>query len=154
MHKKLINYCLITCLGLFTQCSHEPSIKDLAWLKGNWANTAGEAALFENWTINSDGSLSGYSYALENAETTFSERVTLSFVNDGIYYQVRVGGSEATYFKLMYIKENEALFENPDLDFPQRIIYKLVTKDSLYARIEGLIDGKLQQEEFGYQRTL
>lgn len=154
MLKKLTKCCLFACLALFVQCSDEPTTKDLAWLQGNWENKEGEAYLFENWVINSDGSLTGTAYTLENTDTTFSEKVKLAFSTDGIYYQVNVQGSDSTSFKLVECKKQEAVFENLEHDFPQRILYKLVNKDSLYARIEGLIDGKMQQEEFGYHRAL
>lgn len=46
-----------------------------------------------------------------------------------------------------------AVFENPNHDFPQRIIYRLVTVDSLVARIEGRIDGKERSSDFPYRRA-
>jgi hypothetical protein len=45
-------------------------------------------------------------------------------------------------FKLTSSTIDYLVFENPEHDFPKKITYKLVTKDSLYAEISG--DGKSQ----------
>jgi hypothetical protein len=44
-------------------------------------------------------------------------------------------------------------FENPEHDFPQRIIYRLETGDALYARVEGTENGKFNKEEFYLKRN-
>ena len=46
---------------------------------------------------------------------------------------------------------NEAVFENPAHDFPQRVIYKR-DGDKLNARIEGTKDGKTRGIDFPYTR--
>jgi len=56
---------------------------------------------------------------------------------DGIYYvahpKARCPGTD---FKLTRASATEAVFENPEHDFPKRIIYRK-TEDGLTARIDG-----------------
>lgn len=40
-------------------------------------------------------------------------------------------------------------FEDPAHDFPQRVIYRRVTPDSIHARIEGIVRGQERGQERG-----
>jgi hypothetical protein len=60
-----------------------------------------------------------------------------------------VNNDETTDFTLVDIEE-QAVFENINHDYPQRIIYKKMLDDSLFARIEGTVDGVDNFEEFRY----
>jgi hypothetical protein len=48
----------------------------------------------------------------------------------------------------------EAVFENPDHDFPNRIIYRTPDADSLFARIEGKRNGRVSGVDFSLKRIL
>ena len=54
-------------------------------------------------------------------------------------------------FKMTKAEGNMFVFENPQHDFPKRIVYKLITTDSLHAFIDdGTEAGKKQN--FYYKR--
>jgi hypothetical protein len=57
---------------------------------------------------------------------------------DGIYYvahpKARYPGTD---FKLTRVSATEAVFENPQHDFPKRIIYRKGEDDSLTASVDG-----------------
>ena len=59
---------------------------------------------------------------------------------------------EAT-FKLIKGSANEVIFENPQHDFPQRVIYRLQGNDSLLGRIEGMSKGKERSVDFPMTRA-
>jgi len=61
------------------------------------------------------------------------------------------GQAEAT-FMLKSLTEDTVVFENPRHDFPQRILYKRVDKDTLVARIEGSVEGRARSADFPYRR--
>ena len=48
---------------------------------------------------------------------------------------------------------NELIFENPQHDFPQRVIYRLQTDGSLLGRIEGVSKGKEKAVDFPMTRA-
>jgi hypothetical protein len=62
------------------------------------------------------------------------------------------GQAEAS-FKLVKYENQEAVFENPQHDFPQRIIYKLEKDGSLAAAIEGMSKGQLKRIGFPMRRA-
>jgi len=62
-----------------------------------------------------------------------------------------VGGQPATPFVLRSGKPGEAVFENPDHDFPQRVIYRRCDAD-LCARIEGTVGGQVRGMDWRYRR--
>lgn len=89
----------------------------------------------------------------------FHSAVTNQFVTESKASQVSVtvwtvtATKEKASFKLVKHGEGEALFENPEHDFPQRIIYRLEKDGSLFARIEGTINGKERGVDFPMKRA-
>ena len=56
---------------------------------------------------------------------------------DGIFYIAQPGGRPATEFKLTTFDGSVAVFENPQHDFPKRIIYRKNADGSLTASIDA-----------------
>jgi hypothetical protein len=50
------------------------------------------------------------------------------------------------------MEHQKVVFENPDHDFPQRILYWLEDADVLRARIEGTEDGENRGVEWTFRR--
>ncbi len=135
-------------------CAVEKDIQKIHWLQGEWQSIGQDGMLVENWTVNKDNSLTGHNYTLELGDTTFSEQVEIGSKNENIYFSVLVYKSTVPVnFKLIELSDTEMVFEDSLHDFPQRIVYKLVSNDSLYARIEGIVDGKKASEEFFYKKV-
>lgn len=62
-------------------------------------------------------------------------------------------GQKETVFAAVSQTNAEVIFENPNHDFPQRVIYSQQTTDRLVARIEGTQSGTLRSVEFPMRRT-
>jgi len=62
------------------------------------------------------------------------------------------GQPEAT-FKLIKGNAREVIFENPQHDFPQRVIYRHQNDGSLLGRVEGVSKGKERSVDFPMNRT-
>ena len=62
------------------------------------------------------------------------------------------GQPEAT-FKMIKGSAREVIFENPQHDFPQRVIYRLQDDGSLLGRIEGVSKGKEKSVDFPMSRA-
>lgn len=70
---------------------------------------------------------------------------------DGIYYVAHPKGRcPGTDFKLTRASATEAVFENPQHDFPKRITYRKGADDSLTATIDGGEGSKART--FSYRR--
>lgn len=61
------------------------------------------------------------------------------------------GRQPATPFKMIEMAANKVVFENPEHDFPQRIIYER-EGDTLTARIEGTQNGEPHHQQWSWQR--
>jgi hypothetical protein len=70
----------------------------------------------------------------------------------GVTFTAYVRGQPATPFVLKPGPAGEATFENLAHDFPQRIIYRKCGED-LCARIEGMMDGRLEAMAWRYSRA-
>jgi hypothetical protein len=143
---------LIIFTVLFSSCSrNEKQIEKLNWLIGNWEIIAPQGQLYEVWTKKNDSVFSGRTHMIMNNDTVFSETLSIEQKKDGLYYfpaAYNEKDGKPAYLKLIKNNEGEFVFENLQLDFPRRIIYKNTRPDSLYARIEGLDSGEYRKEEF------
>jgi hypothetical protein len=70
---------------------------------------------------------------------------------DGVYYVAQPGGKPPVAFKWDGKSETEVVFENPQHDFPKRIIYSRNADGSVKARVDGGA-GSAKAEEFHYSR--
>lgn len=91
----------------------------------------------------------GMSRNLKQGRAVFSEFMRIETRGEDVYYIARIGDSKQTPtpFKLIRLEGQEAVFENPEHDFPQRIIYR-ATEGGLFARIEGKDKGKDRSEDY------
>jgi hypothetical protein len=129
-------------------------LKKLDWLLGSWKNISDDGQLYEIWTKQNDSTYAGHGYMVANNDTVFSERISLEQRNSDLFYIPVVkqqNEGNPVSFKLVSDK-GEFTFENKEHDFPQRVIYKQVGMDSLYARIEGTDKGAFRKEEFSMVR--
>ena len=62
-------------------------------------------------------------------------------------------GQNTARFDMVSLTENEVIFENPEHDFPQRIIYRLNDEGGLLGRIEGQSGGRLKAIDFPMSRV-
>jgi hypothetical protein len=140
-----------------TEKPQPDKIEQLSWVLGTWQNVTPEGTFTEHWERAGDGLFSGHgSFVSPKGDTLFSEYIKLEAVNDTLYYKPVVSGQndgKETVFAGTRISADEAVFENPAHDFPQRIIYKKPTDSTLYARIEGKQNGVDKQEEYSFKKT-
>jgi hypothetical protein len=70
-----------------------------------------------------------------------------------IFFTAKPSGQPEATFKMIKGSANEVIFENPQHDFPQRVIYRLQSDGSLLGRIEGASKGKERSVDFPMIRT-
>ena len=115
------------------------SISALSWITGDWQTApGGRAQIEEHWTMPAGGSMLGMSRTVAGAKTAEFEYLRIEQRADGVFYvahpKARCPGTD---FKLTRSSASEAVFENPQHDFPKRIIYRRTADDSLTATIDG-----------------
>jgi hypothetical protein len=157
-------YTVIICLLLVfidRSMAQQPAYSDkefkpLHGLAGLWKMDAKRGAIYEEWQVKSDGQLSGKSYKLNNKDTIVLENVIISLQGNDIFYTPVVrdqNNQQPVPFKLISCSGNRYVFENKEHDYPQRVIYELVSMNDLKARIEGKKNGKEMGSDFNYIRV-
>jgi len=145
----------LTALTLFLFVSLLPqttSVSDLSWLAGDWQTAAGgRSQIEEHWTKAAGGTMIGMGRTLARDKTYEFEYLRIEQRADGIFYVAHPKGQcPGTDFKLTRASATEAIFENPQHDFPKRIIYRKTGDDALAASIDGGEGTKATS--FTYQR--
>jgi len=132
----------------------EFTVSRLQWIAGCWVSDDGKERIEEFWLKPAGDSMIGLSRTVMGGNTVFIEYAQIGEVKGEITYTVSLGmGARPVSFKLIKATDSEVVFENAEHDFPQRIIYRRESKDSLFARIEGKQNGVSKGIDFRYKRT-
>lgn len=125
-------------------------------LQGRWVMKTKKGSIGEEWIRVGRNYLQSKGYSVKGTDTTITERVALRNTKDGIFYTSTVEEQNQKLpipFKLTVVNDNVFVFENPQHDFPKRICYKLVNKDSIHAWIDdGSVNSK-KRSNFFYSRV-
>jgi hypothetical protein len=143
-----------SCLALlvFSLAAHA-DLSDLKWMVGCWAQDGQDPGSVELWIAPVGGSMLGMNRTVTDGRTVAFEYLRIVEREDGgITLVASPSGQETARFQLVSMSEREVTFENPDHDFPQRIIYRLIDRSRLHGRIEGLIDGEERSADFPMTR--
>lgn len=120
-------------------------IEDLSWISGCWQseNKEKNSSVSEFWTRVAGGSMFGVSRTIRGGKLGDYEYLRIVQDEKGIFYIAKPKANpDETAFKLVKLSGTEAIFENPEHDFPQRIIYRLEGGTNMFARVEGNNKGK------------
>jgi hypothetical protein len=130
---------LFTLLLITNASTQTPVLTDIAWISGAWqTEPGGRRQIEEHWTAVAGASMLGMGRTVAGDKTVEFEYLRIEQRADGIYYvahpKARCPGTD---FKLTRASATEAVFENPQHDFPKRIIYRKTGNDSLTATTDG-----------------
>jgi hypothetical protein len=133
-----------------------PGQFNLEKLAGTWVIHEGSKTQVESWSVQESG-LTGRGLVLNNADTTFIEELTISKWNNDWVYQARVSGQNNGQ-PIQFMLENQTnhliAFANYKHDFPQRIVYELISDNDLQVYIEGPRDGEKIRIVMDFKRQL
>jgi len=110
--------------------------KEFGWLIGTWQDAKYS---FEVWK--DEGSfLSATAYQIDHqsGNKNVNEEIKLIKKGNDFYYVPDVAGPQGPVeFKIISFDRNSFTAENPDHDFPKKIIYKKINEQQLEATISG-----------------
>ena len=132
----------------------KPSIDDLAWLAGCWEANLRGREVNEQWMKPAGGIMLGMARTVSQGKAAEFEFTQIREDKDAaIYYVAKPSDQAEASFKLVKLQNKEAVFENPQHDFPQRIIYRLQPDGSLFARVEATEKGQTRGIDYPYKRA-
>ena len=127
--------------------------KVVQWMLGVWKINTQRGTVVEIWETKDDSTLQGRSVFIKsNNDTIPQERIEMAYRNGDWYYIPTVSNQnegKPVSFKVILLKPNEFVSENPEHDFPQRIAYRRI-KQTMYASIEGKRNGRFSKQNFDF----
>lgn len=158
MYKKITFLLLITVLISCKKSdagdsdkNEKEKIKTAHWLLGSWETKSADGTLSENWKKVNDSTYEGQSYFVKGKDTLHFETVTLQQKGEELSYLTTIQGQsndKPISFVLTETTEKQLVFENPKHDYPQKISYSHISKDSLVTEISGTQLGKPSTEKY------
>jgi uncharacterized protein DUF6265 len=126
----------------------------LVWFSGCWQqSTRGGQIVEEQWMAPRGGQMVGMGRTVRADSVIEWEHLRI-FARDGrAVYHAEPSGQAPADFTAMSVSDTLVVFENPQHDFPQRIIYRKRGADTLWARIEGTNNGRTRGVDFPYARA-
>ncbi|MFT3909866.1 MAG: DUF6265 family protein [Ferruginibacter sp.] len=133
------------------------AFKKLYALEGTWVMKSKKGnTIGESWVKVNDDYLQNKGFYVKGNDTVVTERVALRKIKNEISYTSTVedqNNKQPIAFKLTSFENNVFIFENPEHDFPKRIIYELISADSIHAWIDAGKSGTGGRQDFYYHRA-
>ncbi len=149
-----MNRLLPGVISLLLVSTAHGDLSALQWLAGCWTQDGRDAGPVEQWTLPAGGTMLGMNRIVSGGRTIAFEYMRIAVNKDDmVEFIASPSGQETARFKMVSMNENEVVFENPEHDFPTRIIYRLLIDGSLLGRIEGIDKGTPRTAEFPMTRT-
>jgi len=140
-------------LGLATAAlAQAPArVAALDWMTGHWVHDEGREKVIETWVGPGNGLM-----VAANLTTWPNGRKSFEFLRiadntEGFSYLASPGGRSPVEFKLKELGERRVVFEKPDHDYPQRILYWR-DGEALVARVEGTMKGAPRSAQWRFVR--
>ncbi len=130
--------------------------EEFNWIIGTWSISNDDYEMTEIWEVGKDNDITALSYVLADGDTVFSENLRIHFIDNEYFLTVKVSDQNdgnSVSFKLIENKDGAFIFENTEHDFPKRIVYERISKNKLFAYIEGEQNGEYRREDFEFVRV-
>ncbi len=128
-------------------------VEGLDWMTGCWEGQSGKRQIEEHWTKPLGQSLLGMSRTVSGGKTIAYEFMRIHQEEAGVVFTAQPSGQKEASFRMVRSSGKEVVFENPDHDFPQRIMYRKDSLGGLVGRIEGKSNGKERGMDFPMKKT-
>src|SRR5690349_4635684 len=97
-------------------------VDKLVFMAGCWSGPG----TFEMWMKPEAGSVMGMGRSVRNGKVVGSEYFFVTEGSDGIALNVQQRlGATVTQFRAKELTSSSVIFENPEHDYPQRVIYRV-----------------------------
>ena len=148
---------LLFCTAFISSQSTDIKIfQKLYSLEGVWLMKTKNGFIGEEWHKIDKNYIQSRGFYIKGRDTITTEKVSLKNTNDGIYYISTVEDQNKKLpisFKFTSVLNNTFIFENPEHDFPKRIVYEFIGNDSMHAYIDAGSKGSEARQDFYYRKV-
>lgn len=126
--RRVLNLLVILLLAVPVRAGDCGSLDALEWLLGDWEQAGDSTITRESWTRVSADTFEGIgeTLAADSGERRAYESLRLVAMQSEVFYLAKTGGNaRPVAFALSECARNQAVFENPEHDFPRRLEYRL-----------------------------
>lgn len=141
--------CALAC----AQAQAQDPTAALAWMTGCWAAEGKESGSGEAWLAPAGGTMLGVGRTIKAGRTVEFEFMQIRVNPEGkLIFIALPSGQRETTFVATAVGPDEVVFENPNHDFPQKIMYRRSGPETMLARIEGTRGGAVRGINFPMRR--
>jgi len=146
---------VILFIGLLPRqvAAQSPTIATVGWLQGCWVGAWQNRVVDEQWSAPRGRNMIGMARTLRGDSLVEYELVIVRQQDSTLVYEAHPSGQPSASFTAHRASDSAVVFENPAHDFPQKVGYRRVGRDSLVAHIEGVMRGQTRRIEFPYTRA-
>jgi hypothetical protein len=123
------------------------------WMAGCWERRNGARLVEEHWLAPRGGMMLGIGRTTRDDTLVEYEHTRIFARGDTLVFAATPSGQPPAEFRALRPAGDEVRFENLAHDFPQRVIYRRLGADSLFARVEGMRGGQVRGFDFPYGRV-
>lgn len=145
-------YRTLTSIALFLACTGARAADLPAWIAGHWTATNDTLTTEEIWLAPAANLMVGAGRTV-GGKRAFFEFMRIEARGEALVFIAQPRGAPPTEFTSVKVEADTVVFENLQHDFPQRVIYRRAGADRLDARTEGMVEGKLEGQDWQYQRA-
>lgn len=155
--KKILTSSLLFLLLAAFMVKPASHMKIFTWLRGTWTMKMKKGTLTEYWYNKNDSTLQGESKMVTlSGQTNLLENLKIVYESGNYFYISKVYGQnegKEVWFRISSHDNTGFVAENPEHDFPKRITYKLLSRDSLHAFIDGGPSMTDKRSDFYFNRV-
>ena len=116
--------------------SQQQDIRLFEWIIGEWKDETGSST--EKWFKTDQFTISGSGLFTINGETIFTEGMKIKKIDDYIYFITATDESGTkNFYRLISYDAQEAVFENPNLEFPNQVILQRLSDDDFLTIMQN-----------------
>jgi hypothetical protein len=135
-------------LAMLMLAEAQTSLPRIDWLEGHWLS-CGEEQVSEHWRAEG-GQLLGAGTTIARSGKVSGEKMRIGPSPAGLSFFAEPSGQSPAEFPLASSGKRRLVFENKAHDFPRSVHYWR-EGDTLRARIEGEVKGRIQAMEWTYR---
>ena len=152
MSMRNVSILLIVVAAFAPVVAEDDTLSKLEWMSGNWVRSHEKVLQEEYWSTPAGGVMVGIHRDAFVGRNAFFEYLRIEQRDDDVFYVAVPSNQKQAEFKLTTLEENRAVFENPEHDFPTKIVYER-DGDMLTAIVSGLIDGEERSSGWQWKRS-